>query len=283
MRFLRRILKASLFAAMAFASTQATFAAGSAFEDDTAKILSTVEREMPGALEGVSAKDRAKAINAMLEASGCGAAISDNTAVQPSPAIPGPSCLPGITMHSNKILYLRMNRLDKEAVSSLHEECIAAFRLMRRPAGIALDLRNCRGGSEAEALGIAKNLKQFETPVAVLIGSRTSGGAELLAAILEHERQGLSFGASTAGKPFPVKKVECGEYALALPQLSKELPYVKQMPLKPSIEVGENQQEDYAKLSNELRSEESDHCLSRAVDLLVSLDAVKRKWGSSPP
>ena len=265
--------------------------AKAAFESDIDAILSTIEKETPSLLQGLSPQDRARAISAFVASTNSGISIVEGP-VRPALAsrhlAPEQACPPGVLISSNRIFYLRLSLLNKASLLRLREECDSVSRLAKRPMGLVLDLRDCAGVDSSDALSAfyALDLKDssgipLDIHLAALVGANSSGSAEVLAAMLDHERKGLLIGAPTAGRPFNIKTVKSSIYTLAIPETPETLSYIQQAPLKPSIEVAAYPQLELVKLRNELRSEDSDLCLSRAVDLLVSLDAIKRKWKKS--
>ena len=259
-------------------------------ESDISAVLSAIEGDMPSTLRDLSAKDRAHVISSMLSALGEGIEVLDGPPAELPAAstrhpMPEQGCLPGVLISGNRIFYLRLNRLDKDSVAGLKEELDAAFRLAKRPLGLVIDLRDCDGIDTEAALAALPALEVKDSDgmpiglhLAVLVGGRSSGSSELLAGLVEHERKGLVIGAPTSGHPFKVKTVKAGGFSLSLADRPESLAYVHQTPLKPSIDVPAYPQVDFTKLRSVLRSEDSDLCLSRAVDLLVGLDSIKRKW-----
>ncbi len=260
--------------------------------------LSGLERECPAFFKRLKQEDKARLVSGLLSGMRSGVELLGPAGSEPpaakepeAPKAQPPACQTGVLIASNKVFYLRVSSLDHASVAKLKEECEAVSRLANKPVGIALDLRDCSGFDFKDALDelalfqpsdpAAQSSKAptvFELPLAVLVGFKTSGSAEVLAALVERGRQGITVGGPTAGKPFPRKAVNCGPYLLSVPQVPDALFFLEPGPLAPAIEVSPYPQIPYEKLVSSLKSEDSDKCLSRAVDLLVSLDAIKRKW-----
>lgn len=260
--------------------------------------LTLIESESPALIKGLDASDRMRMIKSCL--SGTGVEIIDPKT--PSPVkgdIPKPDAksanlFPGVMIGSNRILYLRLSRLDAKSFAQLKSDCESAAQLAIKPIGLVIDLRDCSGDDYKEALQDLAlfcpdgklpekpaEKRVFDLPTAVLVGERTFGAAEVFASLLERSRQGLGIGSPTAGQPFPRKAVPLPSsdgLSLSIPQIPEDLRFVDPAPFEPSIEVPAYPQIPYEKLSKTAGAEESDKCLARAVDLLLSLDALKRKW-----
>jgi len=273
----------------------------SSFMADLDATLQAIEAESPSFFKRFKPEDKARLTGTLLSTMRPGLEIVEPGSKPKSPASDapetaaskGPSCPPGVMIASNKVFYLRLSALDSSSYPRLKEECESASRLANKPVGIVLDLRECGGSDHKDALDVLTLFSQggaalvdvkpaaspfFDLPMAVLIGSRTSGSAEILAALIDRGRQGLTIGGSTAGRPFQFKTLKCGPYTLSMPMAPDSLGFLDALPVVPEIAVSPYSAIPYEKLASGSKSEESDKCLSRAVDLLVSLDAIKRKW-----
>lgn len=271
---------------MALGQTDSATTAKNSLESDVDAVLSAIDKDMPSAVSGLSERERTRIVASLLSAMGCGVEIvEDFPAEVRQPSKPEQGCLPGVMVSSNRIFYLRLNRLDKASIAAFKEECQTAFRMERRPLGLVIDLRECGGANPADASAALSALDLKDSGgisigfhLAVLTDGRSSGAAELFAALVEQGRLGLALGEPTAGRPFPCKTVKAGDFTLSMPMIPETFRHIRQAPFKPSIDMPAKPQVDFTKLRSELRSEDSDPCLSRAIDLLVSLDAIKRKW-----
>ncbi len=197
-----------------------------------------------------------------------------------------PQIYPPLMIASNKIMYIRIDRPDEESYKELKKESDYDSLIKNPPAGLIIDLRNASGNDIRAAL---KNLslflsenqeapKTFKTHAAVLIGSKTKGSAEVLAAMLELSCHAIVIGNPSAGTPFKMKqeKLSNGAY-VEIPLIPDELRDASPAPLKPAVETEAYPQISYEVLSSKNGAELKDKCISRAADLLISLDALRKK------
>jgi hypothetical protein len=284
------VLSLALGLSCANAAEESKDGAGAAKEplaSEIEKILSTIDREAPSALKDLDGKARARVIAALLKASGSGVVLLDSAPKNVSPedaktsqAKPGPALEKGEPLADGKILYLRVERVDGSLAKALDDELSAKLGQANPPLGLTLDLRTAEGSSCAAAIAafdaLEKNpaLAATNGHIAVLIGPKTKGSAEVFAALLERAKLGLLIGAPSAGAPFPVKIVEVAPYTLSIPEIPGRLAFMRQLPLKPAIAL--NGQTKTPAAGKAVPAD--DAALARAIDLLVGLDAIKRKW-----
>lgn len=226
-----------------------------------------------------------------------------------------PGIFPPRMIFGNRILYLRLERIsmdrlesaagtagdkggkgdskkegkeEEEGKDGLEEELRAVSRLAFQPLGIIVDLRDCDGDGKAalkllsffcsaEQLGEAALFPEsralFNLPVAVLISGETSAGAEIFASLIEKFHQGITIGETTAGHPVPLKMGQASGVFWLVPDIPLSL--IEPHAHTPMIEAPIRPRIDFAKLSGTAGLPSSDPALSRAADLLLSLDALK--------
>jgi len=229
-------------------------------------------------------------------------ATSFNSGIEYYPAdqIPTPTATPenstqvysSIIIASQKVLYIRMDNFGEKSVKQFVEDAHSSSRLARTPIGVILDLRDCRdfnyvGAMQVEgalsarkkaAAGGQSQTRILSWPIIILTGSKTQGASEVLAVLLEKHHSGLTMGAGSAGKPFPKKKTILSNGDLLLiPQIPAAFKIVPATALQPAVKVKAYPQISYEKLSGTAGSEQDDTCLRRAVDLLISLEAIHKK------
>jgi len=202
----------------------------------------------------------------------------------------------GILVADNKILYLRLDSFSPDAFKQLQEDCQNTSRLANKPKGIVIDLRECDSYDnhkeilQALALFCAKNKipsnidnkvikREYNLPMTVLIGEKTSGDGEIFTSSLMEAKQCLAIGEYTAGKPFHWKseKLQNGGYLL-FPEIPDYFKKNALGALKPDIMIKAYPQVEFSKISVDTEDEHKDKCLQRGVDLLISLDALGKKW-----
>lgn len=197
---------------------------------------------------------------------------------------------------SNKLLYVRLNEITKERLNGtgkqdgLLAQLQSVSRLRNQPLGIILDLRGTSGTNYNAALDLlsvfcdpdrmrelrSPGIKRlFDLPIAILIDGKTSGNGEIVASLIEKFKQGITLGEATAGIPVTMERGEAAGYIWMIPQL----PYstMEAHAHSPMIPVNGSSQIERDKLVNWQDYATLDHCLSRAVDLLLSLDALKER------
>ncbi|OGV59155.1 MAG: hypothetical protein A2X49_02350 [Lentisphaerae bacterium GWF2_52_8] len=278
------------------------------FLSSQAEILDSLEKANPKILGKLSKADIARLLK---EFTG-----SLNAGVELLPSLPPSESAPkleqkrepfqAVTICKNKIFYIRLDDFGPESFAKLKEDSEAVSRLKNRPLGIIIDLRNCSGSTDYQDAmnelllfcpgqkilepSTKSDVKRiFDLPLAILTGEKTSGAAEVFVSMMSRSRQGLSIGSKTAGAPFtkktyPLKDGSC----LLIPEIPDFLGNlnIPATPINPAIETPKSTQLPYDKLSGTRDMEEiPDKCLTRAIDLLVSLDAIKEKirYGTEAP
>jgi hypothetical protein len=205
-------------------------------------------------------------------------------------------CFPIVNIASNKISYFRIDEFNGKVFEPFKEDCEMVAALSKPPVGIVIDLRNCSGNNYKDALkclylvckdkslpelpGKEKIKRSFNLPIAVLIGENTSRAAEVFVYWIAKAKQGLTIGESSAGTPFPEKRfdLKSGERALLIPDIPDFLAGMVVENSKASIDVPAYPQIPYKQISEESQSEKKDKCLLRAIDLLISLNALETQW-----
>lgn len=201
----------------------------------------------------------------------------------------------GITIADNKILYLRLDSFSEAAYKKLHEDCVMTSRLKNAPLGIILDLRKCNSYDfeylrrsleifcSPESLGLTKSDKSikriYSIPVGVLIGSQTSGVAEVFAHLLAEAKLGLLIGEFSAGKPFTKKQIRLeNSDSILVPEVPEFIISFPVKPIKPAISMSAYPQIEFKKISETIGEEYTDKCLYRAEEILIGLNAVENQW-----
>jgi hypothetical protein len=203
---------------------------------------------------------------------------------------------PIVNISSNKISYFRIDEFDGKVFELFKNDCEMVASLAKPPVGIIIDLRNCSGQNYEDALkclrllckgkslpevpGKEKIKRSFNLPIAVLIGENTRAAAEVFVYWIAKAKQGLTIGEDSAERPFPEKKFELKteKYTLLIPEIPDYLSCMVVEDSNPSINVPAYPQIAYKRISEESKSEKSDKCLLRAVDLLISLNALEKQW-----
>lgn len=275
--------------------------AGNSFSNDISDALSTLHEEAPQLFEKLDRMDRAKMLAALFAAldSGIRQPDEDESKNAPEPATAS-ECeyYPPRLIVSNRILYLRMDCFASERIGSsadetrkLEDELKAASRLANQPLGIIIDLRKSDSydlsaalrmlaffcnPSEMKEIPVPENSKPlFDLPVAVLISPETKGDAEVFAFLIEKFKQGITIGETTAGMPVKLRKVKILDYDWLVP----DIPFSVMEPHAhhPMIAVASSPQIEFGMISESEEFTHRDPCLSRAVDLILSLDALKNR------
>ncbi|HPN83742.1 MAG TPA: S41 family peptidase [Victivallales bacterium] len=192
---------------------------------------------------------------------------------------------------SHKILYIRIDGFSEENFKKLKSELSDISRLANPPVGVAIDLRSSSGNngmvsaeyaslfSDDTSVSFVKNEDRgiIKLPLMILIGSKTSGDAEIFAALIMKSGKALLVGEKSVGAPFarfPIKLNNGG--ILLVPDIPTDLAWLRPSPLQPSINIRAYPQVEYSMISGSIGSEESDECIRRVSDLLVSLDAIQK-------
>ncbi len=188
----------------------------------------------------------------------------------------------------DRILYLEFKHFNQELRPLLEAELKQTIKQKMHLIGIILDLRGCSGGNPQDAQHVfsllsfdakRQTILHVPVPILVLTDSGTAGSAEVLAKLLEHTRYGLCIGEKTGGMPFPRKKIRSGEITFYIPVIPEELATLTPDALTPAIKTAVKPRMTHADLSESKPvTEKSDPALSRARDLLLSLDTLNKKW-----
>lgn len=259
------------------------------------EIIGEVEINYPVAISKYTPADVEKTVKSLVASLNSGieyigveeaAALLDETHKE------SPPC-PAIIIASQKVLYTRIDEFNPANFAKFLDDCESTARLANKPIGLIIDIRDCQGYDyenciktlslfcapekipKIENIEIPK--RTLNIPVMVLVGTKTKGTAEIFAKLMLENGQCLISGSSTAGCPFFKKKIflKSGN-CLLIPSVPKFLSHIPAAQVIPTINVAAYPQISYEKLSGTAGSEESDRCLQRAIDLLISLDALHK-------
>ena len=272
------LLTAQLFAASAFAAEQSAlpeqkvperFEFREIFQKELHTLFDMIAAEYPDLLRNLDQKDTSNALTAFLNAihSGIEPAEVEKTAT----AVPKPVIHPLIRLSGN-LIYLRLDTIDRAAIRELER----VFR--EKAGGVILDLRNCSSGNFAVIGKSFRSLLNRDLPhLAILTGPDTEGASEIIAELLVRSRKGIRIGEPTAGKPFPRKNVTANGKKWLIPQPpegAEKLRWEKLLPQIPEKAVPIQRIEN---LKKGKVPDQKDHALSRAADLLTTLNLLDRK------
>jgi len=81
----------------------------------------------------------------------------------------------------------------------------------------------------------------------------------------------------TAGKPLPQKEItlESGN-KMNVPEISELLASTEIQPFTPRIKISSNKQVPYEKLYSTMDGQRTDQCLTRAIDVITSINIIQR-------
>ena len=246
------------------------------FQKEFRELFAMLAVEYPQFQNRLSEQDVERALLAVMERLGSGLSLDRNGAGKPSTASVRETKNPPPVRLSNGIVYLRLNVIGSEEVSELLN------LLKTEERGVILDLRSCSSGNGAE---LARRLSRFlvETRTAggphtaILTGPETEGASEMLASMLTASRKGIRIGEATAGKPYPRKTVTVSSRKWLVPLPPEGAGNVRYARLLPQIAIPSVPQASYDKVRAEQFASSGDRCLSRAADLLISLDLLDKK------
>lgn len=264
------------------------------------EIVSQIEENYPALIERFSDHDEAKVIQSVVKAFNFGLEYIKAEDMNPQAEKENPKGketepFPAIIVASQKILYIRIDNFNASIVAKLKADCESSARLANSPVGIVIDLRNCGGfnfQTAMQSLGffcskkeLSANCRNIEfpdrilnLPAIILIGKKTKGAAEIFATIMSNSKQCLRLGEDSAGCPFIKKRValKSGDF-LMVPVVPESLKYVPAVAVCPEIRASAYPQIPYKEISENAGSENSDKCLQRALDLLISLNALHKE------
>ncbi|MFA6290823.1 MAG: S41 family peptidase [Victivallales bacterium] len=259
------------------------------------EIIAEVETNYPSAIAKYTPADMEKTVKSLVSSLNSGIEYlgTEDAALfkdeMKKDAVP----CPAIIIASQKVLYTRIDEFNPVNFAKLREDCENTARLANKPAGLIIDLRDCQGYDyescisslalfcppekvpRTEDIEIPK--RALAIPVIMLVGNKTRGAAEIFARLMLENGQCLISGAGTAGSPFFKKKIvlKSGN-CLLIPSVPNFLSGIPVAQVIPTISTAAYPQIAYEKLSGSAGSEESDKCLQRAIDLLISLDALHK-------
>lgn len=265
------------------------------------EIIAEVEINYPSAISKYTSADAEKTVKSMVASLNSGieyASAEEAASSKEEPTRDAPPC-PAIIIASQKVLYARIDEFNPANFAKFMDDCENTARLANKPVGLIIDTRDCQGYDyescirslalfcppdkipKTDIFDIPK--RTLNIPVIVLVGNKTRGAAEIFAKLMLENGQCLISGSATAGCPFFKKKVllKSGS-CLLVPSVPKYLSHIQAAQVVPTIVVAAYPQIPYEKLSGTAGSEESDKCLQRAIDLLISLDALHKDQKNRP-
>ena len=246
------------------------------FQKEFRELFEMLAAEYPQFCDRLTAQDVDKALASVLETLGAGVSPDRNGE---SPIRDSGRKLenrPPVRLSSG-IVYFRLDTIGREQdVSEL------LHLLKAEGKGIILDLRSCSSGNGGElAYRLSRFLAESRAArgphTAILTGPVTRGASETLASILTASRKGIRIGEPTAGKPYFRKTVTVSSRKWLVPVPPKGAENVRYARLLPQIAIPAGPQASYDKVRAEQFSSSGDRCLSRAADLLISLDLLDKK------
>ncbi len=259
------------------------------------EILAEVENNYPLAIGRYTPADIEKATKSLVSSlnSGIEYLSTEEAALVQDEVKKDSAPCPAIIIASQKVLYTRIDEFNPANFAKLKDDCENTARLANKPVGVIIDLRDCQGYDyescisslaifcppdkvpRTEDIEIPK--RTLAIPVIMLVGNKTRGAAEIFSRLMLENGQCLISGAGTAACPFFKKKIvlKSGN-CLLIPSVPKFLSGIPVAQVVPTINAAAYPQIAYEKLSGTAGSEESDKCLQRAIDLLISLDALHK-------
>jgi len=246
--------------------------------EELSEILSTVKSDNPKLLQNFTKEDKEKIISEFVNSLDAGVTIGKG--VEESHDTTG-SYFKALPLASKGILYSRIDELTPTVYSHFAEDLEESRESSEGLKGCILDLRNCAGhnleiaGKFVEALSELKN-EDKAIPMTVLVSSNTKGSAEVISRLILENKIGIAIGTETAGEPLPGKAIELnsGE-TITMPQTSEEFSITDLTPVSPKLLIASNNQIDYDELADDASNGQSDLCLKRALNLLVSISVLK--------
>jgi len=240
-------------------------------------IISKLETDNPKILNNFTVRDKDAILKHFIDSFDAGVKFSSEKK-EDAPQHAVESFKP-FTLGKNDILYFRLDNLDKRSIDTFKSELSKYLTNKSKTHGCILDIRNCIGfqmENSAELLSTLRKVKKnHNLPVSVLVGDKTSGSSEIVAKVVDTEKLGITLGVMTAGKPLPQKEVtlESGN-KMNVPEVSELLASTEIKPFTPRVKIARNQQVSYEKLYSTMDGEQHDQCLTRAIDVIVSINIM---------
>ncbi len=186
-----------------------------------------------------------------------------------------------VSLRNGKIIYFRIDCLSDDAASKLIADYSKSLSASDAPAGVVLDLRNCRSFEIQNADRIAsvffnmaaqnvqKNVVKNQPNCAILIGENTVGTPEVVTWLAEKSKNVITIGVPSAGIPFKPEMIKLPDNSsLLVPQIPDAYKDMPDGPVKPII--------DAVNPSKEPNVFNEDPCVMKASDLLISLKTFNK-------
>ena len=241
------------------------------FQEDFHNLFEMLAAEYPELLKELNPKDVDRALTAVLKAvnSGIEPAAGKAPAKKKNPE--KTPLYPRLRLSGN-LIYLRLDTVDPQTIGELEK----AFG--EKSGGVILDLRSCSSGSyQSVSKMFNPYLKRPLPHLAILTSAKTEGAAEILAELLVRNRKGIRIGEATAGAPYFRKTVTVSTRKWLIPRPPPGAETVRYGKMPPQIPAGAFPRLAYDKLKTLKQPDSGDRALSRAADLLVSLDLLDKK------
>ena len=186
-----------------------------------------------------------------------------------------------VSLRNGKIIYFRIDCLSDDAASKLIADYSKSLSASDAPAGVVLDLRNCRSFEIQNADRIAsvffnmaaqnvqKNVVKNQPNCAILIGENTVGTPEVVTWLAEKSKNVITIGSPSAGMPFKPEMIKLPDNSnLLVPQIPDAYKDMPDGPVNPII--------DAVNPSKEPNVFNEDPCVMKASDLLISLKTFNK-------
>lgn len=258
--------------------------------------LDAVIKEITARLETALPEYAAKTLNAredeiikaFVEAAGFNLKYAGADYKSPE-KLPPAKPFPMLKLSDGRIVYFRIDGFNDAVFEQLKKDCAAILEIKRkeRPHGIVVDLRNCRGfdlenarksllllcsGRKIKSVIQGEDVdRMLKIKLAVLVGRKTSGSAEIFADLTRASGSGIIIGERTAGQPFRYKpfKLKNGRFLL-VPEVPDNFKSDSMFcGVTPLITKENGPQAAYDKAEKE-----PDECLKYAVNMLIALRAL---------
>lgn len=242
------------------------------------EIVNTLEQENPQIIEKFSEQDKQFIIETFINSLGARITLIPNNTLTKeniSKKIYKP-----FHITKNNYLYVRIDSLIDKSIRTTINELNKYIQEKGSNKGCIIDLRNCSGFETTGATKLLNTLNKIklnnEAQLYILVGQNTSGSAEIVARIIENKKIGFILGSDTAGTPVPQRylPLNSGGY-LKIPIHNDYLNAIDIKPVHPNLFIDNNKQTSYNELYTTMRGEKKDECLSRAIDLMISINATQ--------